>query len=97
MGKNTESEALRVSFCPQPEQTPQMEIGLGKLSRAAKAGAIPGGSIEDGVLHLSKLSSKVPVGADDLLFDLYKRMPEARITDIMPERVNDFETVAFGI
>jgi TnpA family transposase len=61
----------------------QMEIGLEKLSKAAKAGAIPGGSIEDGVLHLSKLSSKVPVGADDLLFDLYKRMPEARITDIM--------------
>tara|TARA_R110002012_G_scaffold23596_3_gene79941 strand:- start:3155 stop:6043 length:2889 start_codon:yes stop_codon:yes gene_type:complete len=61
----------------------QMEIGLEKLSKAAKAGTIPGGSIEDGVLNLSRLPTKAPAGAEDLLFDLYKRVPDARITDIM--------------
>jgi TnpA family transposase len=61
----------------------QMEIGLETLSRAARAGTIPGGAIEDGVLHLSRLPTGVPVGAEELLFDLYKRVPDTRITDIM--------------
>jgi TnpA family transposase len=61
----------------------QMEIGLEKLSKAAKAGTIPGGAIEDGVLRLSRLPKQAPDGADDLLFDLYKRVPDTRITDIL--------------
>lgn len=61
----------------------QMEIGLEKLSQAAKRGTIPGGSIEDGVLQLSRLPTQTPNGAADLLFDLYKRVPDTRITDIM--------------
>ncbi|MGJ8624137.1 MAG: Tn3 family transposase [Yoonia sp.] len=61
----------------------QMEIGLEKLSKAAKRGTIPGGAIEDGVLQLSRLPTQTPNGAADLLFDLYKRVPDKRITDIM--------------
>ena len=61
----------------------QMEIGLEKLSKAAKRGTIPGGAIEDGVLQLSRLPTQNPNGAADLLFDLYKRVPDTRITDIM--------------
>ncbi len=61
----------------------QMEIGLEKLSKAAKRGTIPGGGIEDGVLQLSRLPTQTPNGAADLLFDLYKRVPDTRITDIM--------------
>ena len=61
----------------------QMEIGLEKLSKAAKRGTIPGGAIEDGVLQLSRLPTQNPNVAADLLFDLYKRVPDTRITDIM--------------
>ncbi len=63
----------------------QMEIGLKQLSKAAKNGAIPGGAIKDGVLSLSRLPTKTPSDAADLLFDLYKRVPDTRITDIMLE------------
>ncbi|WP_208354634.1 Tn3 family transposase [Pseudaestuariivita rosea] len=63
----------------------QMEIGLQQLSKAAKNGAIPGGAIKDGVLSLSRLPTKTPSDATDLLFDLYKRVPDTRITDIMLE------------
>ena len=34
--------------------------GLQQLARAARAGAIPGGSIEDGVLKIDRLSATVP-------------------------------------
>jgi hypothetical protein len=50
---------------------------------AAKRGTIPGGAIEDGGLQLSRLPTQTPNGAADLLFDLYKRVPDTRITDIM--------------
>ena len=61
----------------------QMELGLEKLSAAAKAGTIPGGSVDGGILKLSRLTASPPAGADDLIFDLYKRIPDARVTDIM--------------
>ncbi len=61
----------------------QMELGLEKLSAAAKAGTIPGGSVDGGILKLSRLTARPPAGADDLIFDLYKRIPDARVTDIM--------------
>ncbi|AUR06394.1 Transposase, TnpA family [Phaeobacter inhibens] len=63
----------------------QMEVGLEQLSKAAKNGAIPGGAIKDGVVSLSRLPTKTPSDAADLLFDLYKRVPDTRITDIMLE------------
>ena len=48
-------------------------------------GAIPNGSIENGVLHIDRLTAKPALGADELLFDLYRRMPAVRITDILIE------------
>lgn len=63
----------------------QIESGLQQLSKAAMNGTIPGGAIKDGALSLSRLPTKAPSGADDLLFDLYKRVPDTRITDIMME------------
>jgi TnpA family transposase len=59
--------------------------GLQRLARAAKAGAIPGGSIEDGVLKIDRLTADVPEEADALVLDLYKRLPEIRITDLLLE------------
>ena len=79
---------LAVPFDPETwlaARHAQMEIGLQRLSKATKAGAIPGGAIKDGVLSLSRLPTKTPSDATDLLFDLYKRVPDTRITDIMLE------------
>ena len=46
---------------------------------AARAGAVAGGSIEDSVLRVERTETAVPDGAADLVADLYRRMPEARI------------------
>lgn len=59
--------------------------GLQRLARAARSGAIPGGSIEDGVLKIDRLTADVPEEADALVLDLYKRLPEIRITDLLLE------------
>ena len=61
----------------------RMEFGLKRLAKAARSGTIPGGSIENGVLHVDRLSANAPHGADEMILDLYKRMPEVRITDIL--------------
>lgn len=63
----------------------QMADGLARLACAARTGAIPGGSIENGVLKVDRLTNAVPEAADDLVLDLYKRLPAARITDILLE------------
>ena len=60
-----------------------MKSGLERLAKAARSGTIPGGSIENGVLHVDRLSANAPQGADEIILDLYKRMPEVRITDIL--------------
>ena len=46
---------------------------------------IAGGSIEDSVLRVERTETAVPDGAADLVADLYRRMPDARITDILLE------------
>ncbi len=56
-----------------------------RLARAAKAGAIPGGSIEDGTLKIDRLTAAVPEEADTLVLDLYGRLPEVRVTDLLLE------------
>ncbi|MEJ8562349.1 Tn3 family transposase [Yoonia sp. GPGPB17] len=85
---STAAASARLAVPLDPEQWladrhAQMEIGLEKLSKAAKRGTIPSGTIEDGVLQLSRLPTQTPNGAADLLFDLYKRVPDMRITNIM--------------
>lgn len=63
----------------------RMAEALERLAAAAKADAIPGGSIEDGSLKLERLSAAVPAEAEDLVLDLYKRLPDVRITDLLLE------------
>ncbi|BDV36373.1 hypothetical protein SS37A_39030 (plasmid) [Methylocystis iwaonis] len=58
---------------------------LKDLGRAARAGAIPGGAIENGVLHVERLEASSPEGVDDLVLDFYGQMPRARITDLLLE------------
>ncbi len=63
----------------------RMAKALKRLAQAAKAGAIPGGSIEDGALKIGRLSAAVPAEAEELALDLYKRLPDIRITDLLLE------------
>lgn len=62
-----------------------MAIALDRLAKAARTGAIPGGAIVDGTLKIERLTATVPTEADELVLDLYRRLPDARITDIMLE------------
>ncbi|MGC5799336.1 Tn3 family transposase [Sphingomonas sp. NFX23] len=59
--------------------------GLARLSRAARNGTIPKGSIEDGTLRIDRLTADAPDGIDDLVLDLYRRLPPIRITDLLLE------------
>ena len=62
-----------------------LDEGLRRLAAAVRAGATTGGSIEDSVLRVERTETAVPDGAADLVADLYRRLPEARITDILLE------------
>ena len=63
----------------------RLAAGLQRLARAARAGAIPGGFIEDGALKIDRLTAAVPEEADAMVLDLYSRLPEIRITDLLLE------------
>ena len=77
---------LTVPFDPEEwlnDRKARMADGLKRLAIAAKAGAIPGGSIENGILKVDRLSADVPAEADELVLDLYRRLPDVRITDML--------------
>jgi TnpA family transposase len=59
--------------------------GLARLGRAARSGTIPKGSIEDGTLRIDRLTADAPDGIEDLMLDLYRRLPPVRITDLLLE------------
>ena len=61
----------------------RMTGGLDRLAHAARTEAIPGGAIRDGGLNIERLAADPPADADELILDLYKRIPDTRITDIM--------------
>jgi TnpA family transposase len=63
----------------------RMSDALRRLARAAKAGAIPGGSIEDGALKIDRLTAAVPEEAETMVLDLYDRLPGIRITELLLE------------
>lgn len=79
---------LAMPFEPEAwlaDRKTRMSDALRRLARAAKAGAIPGGSIEDGVLKIDRLTAAVPEEAGAMVLDLYKRLPEIRVTDLLLE------------
>jgi hypothetical protein len=59
------------------------------LANAARTGAIPGGSIENGVLKVKRLTAATPDNAQDMVLNLYSRLPSVRITDLLQEADND--------
>lgn len=79
---------LAMPFEPETwlaERKARLADAVHRLARAAKAGAIPGGSIEDGTLKIDRLTAAVPEEADALVLDLYRRLPEVRVTDLLLE------------
>ena len=59
---------MAVPFDPEAwlaDRKARMADGLARLAKAARAGAIPGGSIENGILKLDRLSAAVPEEADE--------------------------------
>lgn len=77
---------LTVPFDPEEwlnDRKERMAAGLKRLAVASKTGAIPGGSIENGILKIERLKAAVPEKAEELVLDLYKRMPDVRITDML--------------
>ena len=63
----------------------RLAAGLKRLATAARSGTIPHGSIENGTLRIDRLAADVPEEAEALILDLYRRLPVARITDILIE------------
>ena len=79
---------LAVPYEPQEwlaERKGNLVEGLDHLADAAHHGRIPGGAIKNGELRIVRPASAMPEDVDDLVLDLYCRLPEVRITDIMLE------------
>jgi hypothetical protein len=86
--------SIEVSMPFEPEiwlddRKARLAEGMKRLSKAARAGAIPGGSIENGVLKVDRLTAAIPADADGMVLDLYGRLPAVRITDLLQEVDDD--------
>jgi hypothetical protein len=83
---------LTVPFDPESwleDRKARLTDGLDRLAKAARSGAIPGGSIENGILKIDRLTAAVPEAAEALVLDLYDRLPAVRITDLLQEVDDD--------
>ena len=79
---------LAVPFEPREwlaEHKVRVVDGLERLADAAHHGRIPGGAIENGELRIGRPASAVPEDVDELVLDLYRLLPEVRITDMLLE------------
>ena len=65
------------------EQKGRLVEDLDRLADAAHRGRIPGGAIENGELRIGRPATAMPEDVDELVLDLYRRLPEVRITDIL--------------
>jgi len=84
------ARAMGLSMPLEPEiwmadRKRRLEEGLKRLAKAVRSKTLPSGVIEDGVLRVERLDADVPEEASDLVLDLYRRLPETRITDILTE------------
>ena len=79
---------LAVPFEPREwlaERKARLVEGLDRLADAAHHGRIPGGAIENGELRIGRPATAMPEDVDELVLDLYRRLPEVRLTDILLE------------
>ncbi len=63
----------------------RLQVGLERLAEAVRDGTLPNGLIEAGELRIERLKADVPAEAADLVLDLYRRLPPAKITDILQD------------
>ena len=63
----------------------RLQDGLARLAEAVRNGNLPNGIIEDGQLRIERLKADVPEEAADLVLDLYRRLPPAKITEILQD------------
>lgn len=64
---------LIVPFDPESwleDRKARLTDGLDRLAKAARSGTIPGGSIENGILKIDRLTSAVPEAAEALVHPL---------------------------
>ncbi len=61
----------------------RVHAGLRRLANAARMGLLPGASVEEGILRTDRFPAGPPAATDELILDLYRRLPEVRITDIL--------------
>jgi TnpA family transposase len=83
---------LTMPFEPEiwlDDRKARLAEGMKRLAKAARAGAVPGGSIENGVLKVDRLTAAIPADADGMVLDLYGRLPAVRITDLLQEVDDD--------
>ncbi|KQB95531.1 transposase [Loktanella sp. 1ANDIMAR09] len=86
------SPRLTMPFEPDAwltDRKARLADGMRRLAKAARTGAIPGGSIENGVLKVDRLIAATPADAQDMVLDLYGRLPSVRITDLLQETDDD--------
>ncbi len=86
------SPRLTIPFEPEAwlaDRKTRLVDGMKRLAKAARTGAIPGGSIENGVLKVDRLTAATPENAQELVLDLYSRQPPVRITDLLQEADDD--------
>lgn len=79
---------LTMPFEPEiwlDDRKARLAEGMKRLAKAERTGAIPGGSIENGVLKVDRLTAAIPADADGMVLDLYGRLPAVRITDLLQE------------
>ena len=70
---------LAVPFEPREwlaEHKAHLVEGLDRLADAARHGRIPGGAIENGELRIGRPATAMPEDDDELVLDLYRRLPE---------------------
>ena len=63
----------------------RMHAGLERLANAVRLGLLPGGSVEEGILRTDRSPVDPPADTDEMILDLYRRLPEVRITDLLLE------------
>ena len=84
------AQAARLAVPSDPhawlaDRKARLANGLARLGRAARSGTIPHGNIEDGTLRIDRLTADAPDGIEELVLDLYRRLPPVRITDLLLE------------
>ncbi len=86
------SPRLTMPFEPEVwlvDRKARLADGMKRLAKAARTGAIPGGSIENSALKVDRLTAATPADAQDMVLDLYNRLPPVRITDLLQEADDD--------